>query len=64
MTASSSSATTPSSSRVSQTGVTVLPLGRAVRVRTIAETTPAEVVAGITGAVGPSAPSPTHRRIS
>jgi ABC-type sugar transport system ATPase subunit len=35
--------------------VTVLRLGRTVGVRTIAETSPAEVVALITGAVGPSA---------
>jgi ABC-type sugar transport system ATPase subunit len=38
--------------------VTVLRLGCTVGVRTIAETTPAEVVALITGAVGRSSPSP------
>jgi ABC-type sugar transport system ATPase subunit len=38
--------------------VTVLRLGSTVGVRTIAETTPAEVVALITGAVGRSSPSP------
>jgi ABC-type sugar transport system ATPase subunit len=43
--------------------VTVLRLGSTVGVRTIAETTPADVVALITGALDPSAPSPTHRRI-
>jgi ABC-type sugar transport system ATPase subunit len=43
--------------------VTVLRLGRMVGDRTIAGTTPAEVVMPITGAVGTSVPSPTHRRI-